>query len=180
MGRIVIKEYLMILIIGYGNRLRRDDGVGPTLARMIQENEQLDDIRVIEAHQLVPELAEDMAASDVTAVIFLDASVVMGKMDISDIMAGLEVRRLDSVAATPSFSHQCDPSTLLSYVALLCARKPQAWLVSIPGVDFTYGQGFSEVALHSLAVAQDKVLDLLYRLRTDKLPDLRDSHQTSV
>jgi hydrogenase maturation protease len=180
MGRIVLKECFMILIIGYGNRLRRDDGVGPTLAKTIQENEQLDDIRVIETHQLVPELAEEMAASDVTAVIFMDASVASGKLDASDIMAGLEVRRLDSVAATPSFSHQCDPSTLLLYCALLYAKKPPAWLVSIPGVDFTYGQGFSEVALHSLAIAQDKVLDLLYRLRTDRLPDLPDFHQTSV
>jgi hydrogenase maturation protease len=159
----------MFLLIGYGNCLRRDDGSGTALAKMVCENAGYDDIRVIETHQLVPELAEQVAAPDVTAVIFMDASVVQGKKEVPCMLVEVEMRKLNSGAVTPSFAHYCDPSTLLSYAELLYSRKPPAWLVSIPGVDFTCGEGFSETALHSLAVAQEMVLNLLDRLRVDHL-----------
>jgi hypothetical protein len=39
--------------------------------------------------------------------------------------------------------HQLDPATLLLYAATLYAHTPQAWLLTIGGMDFTHGQGFS-------------------------------------
>ena len=66
----------MILIIGFGNSLRRDDGAGPALANMVLAHESFEDIRIIKAHQLTPELAEEVAAPDVSAVIFMDSCVV--------------------------------------------------------------------------------------------------------
>jgi hydrogenase maturation protease len=170
----------MFLLIGYGNCLRRDDGSGPALAKMVRENAGYDDIRVIEAHQLAPELAEQVSAHDVTAVVFMDASVVQGKKEVPYMPTEVEMRKLDSAAATPSFAHYCDPCTLLLYAELLYSRKPPAWLVSIPGVDFSCGEGFSEIALHSLVVAQDMVLNLLDRLRVDHLSHLHNFHQLSA
>ncbi len=154
----------MILIIGYGNSLRRDDGAGPALAKKICENAGSSDLRMLEAHQLAPDLAKEIAAPDVTAVIFIDASVVADETEESCLLAEVEPRELHREAATHSFSHHFDPETLLSYVELLYGKKPQAWLVSIPGVDFGYGEGFSTYALHSLAVTEDKVLELISRL----------------
>lgn len=155
----------MILIIGFGNSLRRDDGAGPALANMVLANESFEDIRIIETHQLMPELAEEVAAPDVSAVIFMDSRVVQGEIDESCRTAHVELSRIDSIAASPSFSHQCDPSSVMSYAELLCGRKPPAWFISIPGVDFTYGEGFSDVTMLSLPVARDKVCELLMRLR---------------
>jgi hydrogenase maturation protease len=155
----------MILLIGFGNSLRRDDGAGPALANMVLANESFEDIRIIETHQLTPELAEEVAAPDVSAVIFMDSRVVQVKIDECCRPADVELHRLDSIAVSPSFSHQCDPSSVMSYAELLCGRKPPAWFVSIPGVDFTHGEGFSDVTMLSLAVARDKVCELLMRLR---------------
>ncbi len=156
----------MFLFIGYGNSLRRDDGAGPALLKMIQENAGFDDIRAIEIHQLIPELAVEIASSDVAAVLFLDASV--GTVGTNEHDSGNHVllRKLDGIAATPSLGHYCDPSTLLLYAELLYGRKPPAWLVTIPGEDFGFGEGFSELTRSSLAVAQKMVFDLLSRLRS--------------
>jgi len=161
----------MILIIGFGNSLRRDDGAGPALANMVHANEGFDDIRIIETHQLMPELAEEVAAPDVSAVIFMDSRVVAGKIDESCRTADVELSRIDSRAASPSFSHQCDPSSVMAYAELLCGRKSPAWIVSIPGVDFTHGEGFSDETMFFLPVASSKVCELIRRLRKESLPD---------
>jgi hydrogenase maturation protease len=155
----------MILIIGFGNSLRRDDGAGPALANMVLANESFADIRIIETHQLTPELAEEVTAPDVSAVIFMDSRVVQGKIDESCRNGDVELSHIDNIAASPSFSHQCDPSSVMTYAELLCGRKPPAWLISIPGVDFTHGEGFSDITMLALPVARDKVCKLLMQLR---------------
>jgi Ni,Fe-hydrogenase maturation factor len=48
-----------ILVIGYGNELRGDDAIGQWVARAVA------------AHQLTPELAEDLAHTDYA--VFVDA-----------------------------------------------------------------------------------------------------------
>lgn len=59
-----------ILIIGYGNNLRSDDGVGRYLAEII-EQQQLPLVKALSVHQLTPELVLEIADSQ--AVIFIDA-----------------------------------------------------------------------------------------------------------
>ena len=161
----------MILIIGFGNSLRRDDGAGPALANMVLAHESFEDIRIVEAHQLTPELAEEIAAPDVSAVIFMDSCVVQHTIGASCMAADVKLRRIDSRAASPSFSHQCDPSSVMAYAELLCGRKSPAWIVSIPGVDFTHGEGFSDETMFFLPVASSKVCELIRQLRKELLPD---------
>ncbi|HKZ17257.1 MAG TPA: hydrogenase maturation protease [Geobacteraceae bacterium] len=155
----------MILIIGYGNSLRRDDGAGPALARTVKERCGDGDLRVLEAHQLAPELADEIAAPDVTAVHFMDASVARDANQDQEVPEGVEIRKLDSKALTQSFGHHFDPSTLLAYAEHLYGKHPQAWLISIPCADFDFGEGFSDAARASLASAEEKVLELLSRLK---------------
>lgn len=151
----------MILIIGYGNQLRRDDGVGPALARMVAGRCRARCVRVIEAHQLVPELADEIASPEVSAVIFMDARVVQDVSRIGLLSQDVEIVRIYPETSTASLGHHFAPSALLVYAALLHGRQPPAWLVSVPGADFAYGEGFSEMAGNSLASAQQKVLELI-------------------
>jgi hydrogenase maturation protease len=155
----------MFLVIGYGNRLRRDDGAGPELLNMILANGSFNDIRAIEVHQLVPELAEEIAFHDVAAVLFLDAGVGTVGPNVQGAGSNVRLRKLDGTTATPSLGHYCHPSTLLLYAELLYGSKPPAWLVTIPGEDFGFGEGFSELTRSSLAAAQEMVFDLLLHLR---------------
>ena len=59
-----------VLIIGYGNPGRQDDGLGPVCARIIKSQNQ-EYVTVDISYQLVVEHAFDMAAAGI--VIFIDA-----------------------------------------------------------------------------------------------------------
>ena len=59
-----------ILVIGYGNTLRSDDGVGPRVAMAVASREW-PGFNAIAVQQLTPELAEPLAAAELA--IFVDA-----------------------------------------------------------------------------------------------------------
>lgn len=61
------------LIIGYGNTLREDDGIGWRAAELLQQKLRPGAADIVQCHQLVPELAAEVEAASV--VIFLDAAV---------------------------------------------------------------------------------------------------------
>jgi hydrogenase maturation protease len=121
------------LLIGYGNELRRDDGLGPAVVRAFAGRPGL---RVIEAHQLLPEHIE--AAAAVEMVILVDAAV--------DIAPG-EVRS-QQIASTdgagPLFDlHELDPVGLITAASALYVRAPEAWLVTVGVADVEFGEGLS-------------------------------------
>lgn len=149
----------MLLLIGYGNPLRRDDGAGPALAGMLEARSGRTDLRVITVHQLVPELAQDLAAADVKAVLFLDASVsgCSGGTDVS-------IQPLGGVGPSPVLGHHFSPVELLCYAELLRGAALPAWQISIPGTDFGYGEGLSASAEKNLAAAFDKLQVFLRKI----------------
>lgn len=67
-----IRNTQYVLILAYGNPLRRDDGVGWVIGERLAEmlREDVADVRVL--HQLTPELAEPISRAG--AVIFIDAA----------------------------------------------------------------------------------------------------------
>ena len=60
-----------VLIIGYGNPLRSDDGFGWHASRLIARELAGHDVEVITCHQLTPELAEPL--SQCSQAVFIDA-----------------------------------------------------------------------------------------------------------
>ncbi|MGA7828728.1 MAG: hydrogenase [Geobacteraceae bacterium] len=149
----------MIMLIGYGNHLRRDDGAGPALARMIEAWSGPADLKVITPHQLVPELAENLATSDVTAVLFLDASIgdCEGKVLVS-------INPLKAGSGSPSLGHFFSAADLLCYTELLRGSSLPAWQVTVPGIDFGYGEGLSVYSGKNLATAFKKLLSFLQKI----------------
>jgi len=142
----------MILLIGYGNPLRRDDGAGPALAGMLEAGGGRNDLRVIMSHQLVPELAQDLAAADVTAVLFLDASVSGCSGDTA-----VSIQSLAGVGPSPVLGHHFSPAELLCYAGLLRGAALPAWQITIPGIDFGYGEGLSDTSEKNLAAAFEQL-----------------------
>ena len=75
-----------LLVIGYGNELRGDDGVGPRVARAVSDW-RLPGVTALAVHQLAPELAEPLSLSD--AAVFVDAAVVGGdRVEVREIAPG--------------------------------------------------------------------------------------------
>lgn len=140
----------MILILAYGNSLRRDDGAGFALAKTLEDLLAGAGVSAerLESHQLTPELALDISKEDVSAVVFVDTRAVSNRT--ADLSLHAE-RVLPADIASPSVGHSLDPSVLLAYTKYLFKKNPPAWLLTIPGIDFEHGEGFSE--------AVEKLLD---------------------
>ena len=122
------------LVVGVGNSLRRDDGLGPWLAERVAAW-HLPGVDVRCVHQLTPEIAADVAAHDRT--LFLDAS------------RGGEPLHLVSVAMNPrpaGVGHALTPGEVLSLSANVYKRCPPAWLLPVAGRDFDFGEGLSREA----------------------------------
>jgi hydrogenase maturation protease len=137
-----------VLVVGYGNELRRDDGVGPRVARAAAAW-GLPGLRALDVPQLTPELAGELAAMD--RVIFIDAALTGD---------GLQVRFLcPSSAGKAGAGHTSDPRWLLALAEALHGHSPTAWLITAPAVDLGHGEGLSpeaergaEEALRQLAL----------------------------
>jgi hydrogenase maturation protease len=121
-----------ILIIGYGNPLRGDDGIGWHAAGLLQQHYAHDHrIQVLQCRQLAPELAADMANSD--HVIFIDAVEAWPPGNIRRCAVCGE--------AQPTFStHSCDPQALLASCLDLYGKCPTASLVVVTGESFAVQQ----------------------------------------
>jgi len=146
----------MILIIAYGNSLRRDDGAGFVLAGLL-ERLLIDagtEARRIECHQLTPELSLDIAEEGVSGVVFVDTRVI-GPSDDFEIHTG---RVTPPETASSAVGHNMDAAVVLAYAAALAEGPvPPAWLVTVPGLDFNHGEGLSEATEGVLRSAPEKL-----------------------
>lgn len=140
-----------ILVIGYGNDLRGDDAAGQRAATQV-DTWRLPGVEVRTLHQLTPELAEPLAGAH--RVIFLDAHVAWSGPDV-------RVRRLHPVAPTAHRAHTCDPQGLLALAQTAFGRSPEAWWITIPATDFSFGAPLSPLAERGLVDALAAIQRLL-------------------
>ena len=90
------------LILGYGNLLRGDDGIGWKAAATMEAEFSSEHLVVISAHQLMPEMAETI--SHYSRVLFLDAAHTgqPGEIRMQPVSRGTESR-------LPGFTHEFSP-----------------------------------------------------------------------
>ena len=141
------------LIIGYGNSLRGDDGIGPAVARALASEAPA----AIDCHQLTPELAECLA--EVELAVFVDAAV--------NTKPGIVVvHELQGASARSSaLVHSTDPKALLDLTMKLYGRSPRAFLVTIGVSSMALGEVLSEAA----AEAFPKAVAAVRRLVSDRV-----------
>ncbi len=126
---------MRVLVIGWGNPLRGDDGAGWRAAEQLEARLAGHEVAVRVSHQLMPELAEEIGRSEF--VVFIDAAC--------DNSPG-EVRRERVVpdrAPSAAFSHQLSPPALLGMAAKLYGSQPEAWFFSVGARSFEYGEKLS-------------------------------------
>jgi len=136
------------LILGCGNTLRGDDGVGPWLCSWAERRLCSEPgIRAIARQQWTPELAEEIALAD--AVIFIDCSVESAPGSV----------RLDDVTASSGESHRAthtvSPPELLALARDLYGSMPRrALLLTIGAGSTELGEEFSEPVKDALVSAR--------------------------
>jgi hydrogenase maturation protease len=146
-----------VLIIGYGNPLRSDDGFGWHAAHELSTRLPNSNFEVLARQQLTPDLAE--TASQFSLVIFIDAAVDLAPGELR-----CERVTQSRTREPSSFSHFLTPVALLALTAELYAKVPDAYCISVGGESFAEGElicpavraSFDPVLaqIHSLA-AQD-------------------------
>jgi hydrogenase maturation protease len=143
-----------LCIIGYGNCHRRDDGAGRHVAEhLMPRYGAVSGVRILSLHQLGPELAEDLQAAG--AVVFIDAA--MGPQ-----FRGRTWRRIRPVSDMAGVSHSLTAAALLGLTQILYGRCPPAWMVSVQGNDFGFGDGLTQAtADHAIQAAREvaRVID---------------------
>lgn len=131
-----------LLIIGYGNTLRRDDGVGPAVADAVAALE-LPGVKSLACPLLAPELAADLA--DAKSVIFVDAAV--------DSPREVQLRPLAPADSSQIMAHAADPRTMLALARDVFGHAPAAWCLTIPVEDLAIGEGFSTRTQNGFEIA---------------------------
>ncbi len=129
-----------LLIIGYGNPLRGDDAAGPMAAERLARR----GFHALAVHQLLPELAERMAAAG--TVIFLDADAALEPGEVA-------IEPLADAGAARTFEHHASPAGLLRLARAGYGARPAAWLVRMGGAGFDFGDAVSPSAERAVARA---------------------------
>lgn len=149
----MVAPRLATLVIGYGNTLRRDDGVGPTAAAIVAEW-ALPNVVATAVHQLGPELAGSLNAA--RHAFFIDAR--LGALD-----EPYQVQPIEPGIASSSLGHTSDPRALLALTRAVFGRCPEAWLITVPVVDLGVGDGLSRPVRCQLSKLIDQLSSLLGR-----------------
>lgn len=74
-------------------------------------------------------------------------------------------------------AHSADPRSLLALTQAVYGRTPQAWWVLIPGENFELGDRLSPFAETSMAIALEKIHQLIGKSKSYKLKKLRSNYR---
>lgn len=154
-----------VLIIGYGNPDREDDGVAWHILRALTAKIGLPSPESYEDEfpesalidfafhlQLTPEMAEDISAYEY--VCFVDAHTG----NIPELVRMIEV---ESEFQRSPFTHHLTPQSLLSMCETLYGKKPEAALLSVLGHRFLFTRQLSEETAALVFEAVDLIWDWL-------------------
>ena len=142
------------LIIGYGNPLRSDDGIGWRVAGEIARQLPNSEFEVVQCHQLMPELAEKISRAEL--VIFVDA--VHGERP-----GHWACQEIVPEIAKGTFSHSVSPARLLALARELYGSAPRACLFTMCGESFDHGDRLSKLVESRLAGLMSEIRDRAMR-----------------
>ena len=164
-----------VLVVGYGNTLRSDDGIGWRAASLLADDPRLRDdprlggVEVLAIHQLAPELALDF--SRVSLVILIDAGADNPPGEISvqslapDVDAGVSGGAPGATHGPGAPSHHVGPPELLALARALYGAAPAALVVRVGVAEMEIGEALSPAVSAALPAVADVVVGLIARHR---------------
>lgn len=123
----------MILVIGYGNPLRGDDGIGQVLVKQLAARFVPGTLQTLPCFQLTPELAEPISRA--SGVLFIDAHASQSP--------GTVCYQVVQPESRGAFVHHVTPGSLLATATQLYGRAPAARLISIGVASLDYATELS-------------------------------------
>jgi hydrogenase maturation protease len=145
---------MQILVYGYGNPGRQDDGLGIALVSQLEEwavENQITGIRFDNNYQLNIEDAEAISNHDL--VIFADAS----EEEIDDFCLSV----VDGTGKLAFTTHSASPSYILKLCQELFQKDPLVLLLHIKGYNWEFKEGLSQKAKENLKAAYQYMTEIL-------------------
>ena len=148
---------MRILVCGYGNPYRTDDGVGhvlaPAVARVAASLGWEAEVRL--EHQLLPEMAEEFSGFDL--LVFADARVPGTGGE-----EGFDIREINPDPSIEGLNiHSVGPEWILALASMIWGSIPKALLVSVEGESFDFGEILTEACRERMALALAALKDRL-------------------
>ena len=150
-----------LLIIGYGNPLRGDDGLGWRAAEDLAREFPNVNVEIRTCHQLVPEHVDLVSRAETT--FFIDAAEdgEPGEVKCAPVAPQRE---------TSSSSHQLSPAAILAWSRELYGRHPRGFALSICGGCFEMGEKLSPAVAASLPHLTALARQMAHRLSRFSMP----------
>lgn len=158
--------FIQILVYGYGNPGREDDGLGIELVKRLEgwsKQSGLQGIAFDTNYQLNIEDAEAISEKDF--VFFADAST-----EEIDNFILTQVTGEKEVTYT---THAASPGYIVKLCADLFGKYPKVFLMHIKGYQWEFKEGLSEKAENNLQKAFDFMKDYLINLHTGDTSQLK-------
>lgn len=144
-----------VLILGYGNPGRQDDGLGPAVATKI-DGLGWPNVTAHDNYQLNIEDAMDVAEHDV--VWFVDAARIGP--------SPYDVRDVSPASAVEFSSHIVRPETILAIARECYGGSPEAFLLAIRGYEFEFIEALTPGAVDNLRAALVMLTDRIGAVQT--------------
>lgn len=145
---------MQILVYGYGNPGRQDDGLGIALVNQLEKwaaENQITGLKFDNNYQLNIEDAEAISNHDL--VIFADAS----EEEIDDFCLSV----VDGTGKLAFTTHSASPSYILKLCQELFQKDPFVLLLHIKGYTWDFKEGLSQRAKENLQAAYTYMTDIL-------------------
>ena len=128
-----------LYLVGFGNQARRDDGLGPWVARTLARRTRgRTGIHCLCCHQLAPELAEDLLEAE---------TVVLVDVTVERLATGRSWHKVEPDSCPASvLTHTVTAGYVLWVMREIYHRQPLTWMISVQGEDFGFGAGLSPQA----------------------------------
>jgi len=139
-----------ILVLGYGNPGRQDDGLGPAMADAI-EALALPGVTVEVDYQLNIEHAAELARHDI--VLFVDADLIAP--------APFVLNKIVSAREIAFTSHSVSPESVLAICEDHLGAAPEAWVLGIRGYAYEFAEGLTPQAQENFEQALAYVQTLI-------------------
>jgi hydrogenase maturation protease len=142
-----------VLVVGYGNALRTDDGLGWHAADRLAGDPRVAEVAVLQCQQLMPELALDVSAA--AFVVLVDAShgPAPGTFTVTQVEPAGD--------AATTWSHHLSPPSLVALAHELYGRAPEVFLVSCGVESLEMGDRLSPAVEAALPRVVDAVVELV-------------------
>ena len=148
-----------VLVLGYGNPGRQDDGLGPAAIAEI-ESMGLPNVTAFDNYQLNIEDAIDVAAHDI--VWFVDAA-----------RTGPTPYSVRAVSPSPTIeftSHIVRPEAILAIAHQCYGGSPQAFLLAIRGYGFEFIEALTPAARDNLEAALAMLTERMRAMQAETAP----------